>query len=164
MNEIHQRMFVNCPASEAAPHLDSFFCERRHGAPEESTPVTLALRAPVQLPGLGTEIVLQRDVVVTVAPATPQSAGEMHVRFEPAGGGTFPRFDGSLSLAEGDRERFCLVLEGHYGGASTGVLRPNDLSLGHRIAVATARSLLCEIRDAVERSYRRSGLTREVTQ
>ena len=157
MSELHQRIFVNCPAHAAGDYLSRFFADRRQvDKPDSNEPVRLALRAPVSLPGLQTEIMLQRDVVATIAPA-PNVEGAlatMNVVWEPAGGGPFPRFTGQL-LAKNDEgyDSFSLVLDGSYvaplgvGGAAF------DAALGHRIAIATARNLIAEIRDAIEKEY-----------
>ena len=157
MSDLHQRIFVNCPAHAAKDYIARYFESKRaagHSGPDD--PIRLALRAPVTLPALQTEIVLQRDVVATVSQLADSGndLGRMSVDWEPAGGGLFPRFHGTL-VASNDEgyESFSLVLDGSYepplgaGGAAF------DAALGHRIAIATARNLLAEVRDGIEKAY-----------
>ena len=166
MSDLHQRIFVNCPAHAAKDYIARFFDAKRsagHSGP--SDPIRLALRAPVNLPALQTEIVLQRDVVASVAPLDDagQDLARMSVEWEPAGGGPFPRFRGTL-VASNDEgyESFSLVLDGQYepplgaGGAAF------DAALGHRIAIATARNLLSEVRDGIEKAYAASEYSKQL--
>jgi hypothetical protein len=163
MCDLHQRIFVACPPSEAAVQLATFFRDRRPVGREMdlAQPVSLALRAPVMLPTLRTAIVLQRDIVVTLK-ELPEREG-VRVDWEPAGGGPFPRFHGAI-LAEPSEgyDGFCLVLSGAYEAPAGGGGESFDLAVGHRIALATARSLLGEIRDAVERSYKAGEFAKRV--
>jgi hypothetical protein len=157
MSDLHQRIFVNCPAHAAPEYIARYFDSKRspgHGGSND--PIRLALRAPVSLPALQTEIVLQRDVVATVAPQSDAGGNlaKMSVDWEPAGGGPFPQFHGTL-VASNDEgyESFSLVLDGAYEpplGASGAAF---DAALGHRIAIATARNLLSEVRDGIEKAY-----------
>ena len=149
MSDLHQRIFVNCPAHAAKDYIARFFDAKRsagHSGP--SDPIRLALRAPVNLPALQTEIVLQRDVVASVAPIDDagQDLARMSVEWEPAGGGPFPRFRGTL-VASND--------EGAGGAAF-------DAALGHRIAIATARNLLSEVRDGIEKAYAASEYSKQL--
>jgi hypothetical protein len=157
MSDLHQRIFVNCPAHAARAYIERYFDEKRRagGSPQDAS-IRFALRAPVSLPALQTEIVLQRDVVATIAPQTAPSEvlAKMSVDWEPAGGGPFPRFHGTLVATNDENyESFSLVLDGSYepplgaGGAAF------DVALGHRIAIATARNLLAEVRDGIEKAY-----------
>jgi hypothetical protein len=166
MSDLHQRIFVNCPAHAAKDYIARYFDSKRsagHSGP--SDPIRLALRAPVNLPALQTEIVLQRDVVATVAPLDDAGGNlaRMSVEWEPAGGGPFPRFRGTL-VASNDEgyESFSLVLDGAYEpplGASGAAF---DAALGHRIAIATARNLLSEVRDGIEKAYAASEYSKQL--
>jgi hypothetical protein len=159
MCDLHQRIFVACPPSEATVQLGTFFRDRRPVGRDISQPVSLALRAPVMLPSLRTAIVLQRDIVVTLTEFPERDA--MQVEWEPAGGGPFPRFHGSISAEPSEGyDGFCLALEGAYDPPAGG--ESFDLAVGHRIALATARSLLGEVRDAVERSYKAGEFAKRV--
>ncbi|MGP6157281.1 MAG: hypothetical protein ACLPYS_07200 [Vulcanimicrobiaceae bacterium] len=167
MCDLHQRIFVACPPSEAMVQVGSFFRDRRPAGTEMdlSQPVSLALRAPVMLPSLRTAIVLQRDIVATLREVAERGASlaRIHVDWEPAGGGPFPRFHGSISAEPSEGyDGCCLVLEGAYEPPAGGGGESFDLAVGHRIALATARSLLGEVRDAVERSYKASEFAKRV--
>jgi hypothetical protein len=157
MSDLHQRIFVNCPAHAAPEYLARYFDSKRtagHDGP--SDPIRLALRAPVALPALQTEIVLQRDVVATVAPMHDAGAdlARMSVDWEPAGGGPFPQFHGTLVASNDENyESFSLVLDGAYQPPMGATGAAFDAALGHRIAIATARNLLAEVRDGVEKAY-----------
>jgi len=157
MSDLHQRTFVTCPPTAAQNYIARYFETKRaegHSGPDD--PIRLALRAPVSLLALQTEIMLRRDVVVTVLPLADAGGdlARMSVEWEPAGGGPFPRFRGTL-VASNDEgyESFSLVLDGAYepplgaGGAAF------DAALGHRIAIATARNLLSDVRDGIEKAY-----------
>ncbi|MFY9780044.1 MAG: hypothetical protein WAJ85_05975 [Candidatus Baltobacteraceae bacterium] len=167
MCDLHQRIFVACPPSEATLQIATFFRDRRPVGRETdlSQTVSLALRAPVMLPSLRTAIVLQRDIVVTLQELAEREASPARVRvdWEPAGGGPFPRFHGAM-LAEPSEgyDGFCLVLDGAYEPPPGGGGESFDLAVGHRIALATARSLLGEVRDAVERSYKAGEFAKRV--
>jgi len=158
MCDLHQRIFIACPPHEAAGYVATFFRDRQppgQGA-KELQPVSLALRAPVMLPALRTTIVLQRDIVVTLTllAEVRDALVRLRVDWEPAGGGPFPRFHGTIAAERSEGyDGFCLVLDGAYD-PPLGVPESVDSDVGHRIAVATARSLLAEVRDAVEHSYR----------
>jgi hypothetical protein len=167
MCDLHQRIFVACPPVEASVQLSMFFRDRRPVGREMdlAQPVSLALRAPVMLPSLRTAIVLQRDIVVTLNEVAERgsSLARIAVDWEPAGGGPFPRFHGAI-LAEPSEgyDGFCLVLEGAYEAPAGGGGESFDIAVGHRIALATARSLLGEVRDAVERSYKAAEFAKRV--
>lgn len=146
--------------------IGTFFRDRRPVGREMdlAQPVSLALRAPVMLPSLRTAIVLQRDIVVTLTELREREASLERIRvdWEPAGGGPFPRFHGAIFAQPSEGyDGFCLVLEGAYDRPAGGG-ESFDLAVGHRIALATARSLLGEVRDALERAYKASEFAKRV--
>ena len=165
MSDLHQRIFVNCPAHAVPIYIGRFFEDRRQAdVADPNEPVRIALRAPVRLPALQTEIVLQRDVVASIKPL-PSNDGTiaaMDVEWEPAGGGPFPRFRGKLT-AEGDEDNgdVLLVLNGSYTPPLGIAGQAFDAALGHRIAIATARGLLADVRDTIERAYAASEYKKE---
>jgi hypothetical protein len=164
MCDLHQRIFAACPPSEATAQMATFLRDRRPPGREDdpAQPASLALRAPVMLPALRTAIVLQRDVVVSLREQTRANAPlpRLEVDWEPAGGGPFPRFHGTLVAEPSEGyEGCCLVLEGAYQPPAASK-ESFDLAVGHRITLATARSLLGEVRDAVERSYKAGELAK----
>ena len=166
MSDLHQRIFVNCPAHAAKDYIARYFDSKRSaGHRDPSDPIRLALRAPVNLPALQTEIVLQRDVVATVAPLDDAGGtlARMSVELGAGRGRTVSRFRGTL-VASNDEgyESFSLVLDGAYEppmGASGAAF---DAALGHRIAIATARNLLSEVRDGIEKAYAASEYSKQL--
>jgi hypothetical protein len=117
----------------------------------------------VHLPALETDIALERDVVVTIARpnkrASPGSeAAALRVEWAPADGGRFPRFHGSLAARRHeDAEAFSLVLSGAYDVPAGFAGDRFDAGIGHRIAQATARDLLLEVREHIEGSMPVAG-------
>jgi hypothetical protein len=98
------------------------------------------------LPGLGTEISLVRDVVVTVKPAGGGHGGDGRytVHWQPADHGRFPRFDGTLRiLSDGELTR--LQLDGAYDDPVAPRGDVAEVELGLRFSQATARAMLDEI-------------------
>jgi hypothetical protein len=76
------------------------------------------------------------------------------ISWEPEGGGPFPSFDGTLSAEPVDDEHCRLRIVGRYAppGGPAGALF--DAALGSRIAVATVRDLLGQLRPYVEAERR----------
>jgi hypothetical protein len=154
MSDLLQRLYVGCPVSRATDRLNGFFRERAgDGAWEAGKPIRVALRAPISLPSLRTNLILQHDVIATLR-HLPQTWGNdcFDVGWEPSGGG-FPRFSGTLSLENNEEfDSFTLMLKGSYDPPVGPSGQAFDAALGHRIAIATARDLLSRIRDEIERS------------
>ena len=150
--ELDQRMFVSCPANAALIYLSDFVRARRSACDDGKLGYAqLALRPPVMLSVIEAEIVLQRDVVVEIAPAENAEDGETFgVTWAPAGGGPFPRFRGSLRVERDDARSCCLVLQGSCGPAAAGGSRDSEQALGHRITVSAARMFLRELRTELE--------------
>lgn len=155
MSDLLQRLYVGCPVSRATDRLNGFFRERAGaGAWESGRPIRIALRAPIPLPSLRTNVILQHDVIATLR-HLPRVLGNdsFDVRWEPSGGGVFPHFSGTLSVENNeDYESFSLVLKGTYDPPLGPAGQAFDAALGHRIAIATARDLLARIRDAIEKT------------
>ena len=152
MSELHRRTVVRCPIERAPAHVHQFISDCGSNGV-----VRFALRAPVHLPGLNTEISLQRDVIVTIASDKHGDGAQdsFSVDWAPADDGPFPRFHGTLAIGtlEG-YDSFALVLEGRYALPSSFVGQTFDAGIGHRIAQATARDLLARVCHHVEGSYR----------
>lgn len=154
MSDLLQRLYVGCPVGCATDRLNGFFRDRAgDGAWGGGRPIRVAVRAPIPLPSLGTNVILQHDVIATLR-HLPQAWGNecFDVRWEPTGGG-FPRFAGMLSLENNDDfDSVSLVLKGSYDPPLGPAGQAFDAALGHRIAIATARDLLARIRDRIEKS------------
>lgn len=145
MCDLQQRMIVNCSSDEAADILAAFLEERGQ----------LAIRPHLVVPGLGVEMSLRRDVVVSAS--RHSDSRTWHVVWGPADGGSFPCFKGSLhfTVDEGSSETTALTLDGSYALSERAAADPVDRILAHRIEIATARTLLSELRGGLERASRR---------
>jgi len=95
------------------------------------------------LSGLGADIALVRDVLVTVK-AERGGDGCYAVHWQPADQGRFPRFDGILRiLSDGELTR--LLLDGTYDDPVAPRADAAEMELGLRFSQATARAMLDEI-------------------
>jgi hypothetical protein len=143
MTKIAEKELVHAPLASADTFLRAFFAA--HPAPE----------------GAGARIVLhagdaEKAVIFHLHPAhrpedmTPRYA----VRWQPEDDGPYPVFKGELTIGgDNDYSTFWLVLEGEYappGGVAGEVF---DAVIGHRIARASARGLLREIRTEIESDF-----------
>ena len=139
MISLLRRTFVAGPFAEATAFLDALVSE------SPGATLRLAVRPPVRIPALGVDIALVRDVVATIVRGADADA--YTVTWEPAGDGPFPRFAGTLKLAEVDGTH--LALEGDYELPDERIL-VRDGFLAHRIAQAIAGELLGRIAAAFE--------------
>ena len=146
---LRERIYVTVPLTRAAGLLERFLTGR---VPPEGHAARLELSVP-DLP-LG----LQHAVLATFERVGPASGWNdtVRVKWRPDGGGPFPDFDGSLKIvADEDYTGFWLALDGAYvpPGGIAGKLF--DAALGTRIAHATGRRLLEEIRAEMEATFGR---------
>jgi hypothetical protein len=154
MSELAQTVNVNCPVSQAKMHLDAFFNAHLTSAEGGEQLSALTLKAP-GFPGGAT---LHREVHVRVLrqPHEMDAFDTMSVAWEVPGGLMYPKFHGILNV-EGadDYNSFKLALRGKYTPPGGVVGEVFDAAIGHRIAEATAATLLAEIRDSVELSFQK---------
>jgi hypothetical protein len=94
--------------------------------------VTIALRPTVLLPDIGAEVMLRRDVIVTMFVGPSCSVSWM-----PSDQGPFPRLTGELMLVEDPPSRSRLVLMGDMD------VQPSHN--GHRFNQAIAKELLSHL-------------------
>jgi hypothetical protein len=142
MTRIAAKQLVRAPLASASRFLDDFFNAHR----EANGEAHVALKAGD----------LAREALVTLTPA--HQAGDMTPRYgvswKDAQDGPFPHFNGTLVVeSDEDYGAFWLALGGTYtppGGIGGRVF---DAVIGNRIADATARGLLVEIRDEAERRF-----------
>jgi hypothetical protein len=140
MTAIAQKELVHAPLASANTLLQAFFAA--HSAPN----------------GPNARIVLHagdvaQSAIVSLDPAhRPEDMTPRYsVHWEAEGGGPYPVFDGELTIgSDEDYNAFWLVLDGAYlppGGVAGQVF---DAVIGRRIATASARGLLSEIRSEIE--------------
>jgi hypothetical protein len=76
------------------------------------------------------------------------------VHWEAERHGPYPVFDGELTVgADEDYDAFWLVLDGSYAPPGGIVGEVFDAVIGHRIAMASARSLLTDMRTQIEARF-----------
>jgi hypothetical protein len=143
-----RRTLVACPTREAWHILRDTFDERAEQGSRQ-----FALRPPIRVPDLRLEISMQRDIIATML-ASDDDDGPFGLRWKPADAGPFPRFVGQLQIQPDSAYEYCqLTLNGSYEPPNAGSSR-EDALLGHRIAQATAREFLAQIRTEIEAVYR----------
>jgi hypothetical protein len=146
---LRERIYVSVPVTRATGLLERFLAAR---VPPESRAARLELSVP-DLP-----LELQRAVSATFERVGPASGWNdtVHVKWRPEGGGPFPDFDGTLKIVPDEDYSACwLALDGTYlpPGGIAGKLF--DVAVGRRIAHATGRRLLEEIKSEVEATFGR---------
>ncbi|TAM60303.1 hypothetical protein EPN52_05385 [bacterium] len=148
MSEIRERVFVACPLAHAHGYLAQVL-------PTDSS-ASSALELRVPLPGDSGGPGLTHTVTVRCAPLTdPSHESEVwSISWTPREG-IYPSFDGRISIKGSEDYGTCrLVLEGSYEPPFGAPGRAFDAALGHRIAKATARTLLRDIARRMEEAYR----------
>jgi hypothetical protein len=146
---LRERIYVTVPVTRATGLLEGFLAER---VPPESRAARLELAVP-DLP-----LELQRAVLATFERVGLASGWNdtVHVKWRPEGGGPFPDFDGTLKIVPDEDYSACwLALDGTYvpPGGIAGKLF--DAAVGTRIAHATGRRLLEQIKTDVEATFNR---------
>ena len=140
MTSIVEKELVHAPLASADRLLQAFFAA--HPAPEGAG-AHIVLRA-----GEATQPAIVRlERVHRPEDMTPRYA----IHWEAESGGPYPDFDGELNVeADEDYNAFWFLLNGSYeppGGVAGQLF---DAAIGHRIARATARGLLSQMRVETE--------------
>jgi hypothetical protein len=153
MTSIVEKELVHAPLASADRLLQAFFAA--HPAPDGAG-ARIVLRAgeTAQPAIVGLERVHRPEDM------TPRYA----IHWEAEGGGPYPDFDGELSVdADEDYNTFWFVLNGTYeppGGVAGQLF---DAAIGRRIAEATARGLLSEMRVETETLFAAQERTKRAT-
>jgi len=150
MTQLHERAFVQTPYGRAPQCLKTYLesIGWRAGAP-----ATLTLRVEPSDLGLPAGLTLARDVNARFEATDDPThlTKPVKVSWSPAGGGPFPTFNGTLTISEDEDYGSCiLTLSGEYEPPLGLVGKGFDAVIGHRIAIATARRLLEQVRDGME--------------
>jgi hypothetical protein len=132
MSTIHDYTTVACPFDEVPDRLYAHF---------DGGDATLPLRVKIG------DLKLERDVEFHLAnkPAYP-GYKLLDVTWAPADGGPYPRFAGTLSVAEDAVGWSRIELDGSYRPPFGIAGAAFDAAVGHRIAQGTATELLAEIK------------------
>jgi hypothetical protein len=150
MPDICERLVVHCAQHEAAQRLAAFVAEHR----DVNGSLSIALRLPITM-FAAWKVALEQRAVASFYSLS--SAADSHptysIAWSSADGGAFPEFAGALAVERTLlRDRFSLVLSGHYQvpfGAAGAVF---DAGLGKRVARGFVCGFLRSIADHVERA------------
>jgi hypothetical protein len=133
MPHIYRQALLVCTPAQAARCVHRFVAER-----SREDGVRIALRPSVFVPELGTDMRLERDVIAILAGA----AFPYQVSWSPADDGAFPRFSGTLTIADAEQGQACrMVLDGHAPDSPS--------TLAHRVSQAVSRDFLRSLTDWV---------------
>ena len=117
----------------------------------------LMLVVPLKKLGLGANLGLEREVNVAFVPQRGQKGmrqlhDELHLAWEPTGGGPFPNFTGSLKMHphSSDTE---IVLSGEYQPPLGVVGEAFDAMIGKKIAETTGQTLLEALKEGIEADF-----------
>lgn len=148
MTEVFGTITVKSPYSVAMDAIVRYLRARKN---------LLLLTVPLKKLGLGTSVGLEREVKVDFVPLRGHKGerllhDEMHLSWEPTGGGPFPKFIGALKMhpLSNDTE---LVLSGEYQPPMGVVGEAFDAVIGKRISEATAQTLLEELKEGLEADF-----------
>jgi len=148
MARIREQISLDCPIAEALPRLEEYFTAHRDARGVTRT----RLRVPVDAPLRGLAVEHEAIIVSRRTRDENNLNDVIAVTWEPAEGGPYPRFSGTLiAWAEHDPKRTFLEIDGTYSppGGLAGELF--DEAIGKRIAARTARALLEDIAQAMTR-------------
>ena len=148
MPRLYDRTLVDRPLAQTQQGLERFFASLRGG----SGVARFRLRVPMDGAPHGYGISLDRDVRIEVRrrrePGLPDA---IEISWRPEGMLVFPSFEGTLAIcSESDRNVSRLELEGSYTPPFGVAGMLFDAAIGHRIAQATAREFLKDVKNAIE--------------
>ncbi len=153
MEEIREMIALNCSQAQAETRLPKYFNSIR----DRSGLARLRLRIALDDFGLPGDLELSRAVIVDFKKQrdTQNLNDEFAIHWKPEGTGPFPEFHGHLTVwSEDDPRRSFLEIEGTYEpplGKLVG--EAFDATIGHLIALRTAKMLLDDIKAGIERLH-----------
>lgn len=150
MPRLRDRISVACSVKQAQRGLERFFISLRG----KDGVARLRLRVPTDGAPSGYGISLDREVRVEARAA--RDADDLNdiieIAWMPEGIAVFPRFDGSLTVSgEDDPNVSYIELDGAYTPPFGATGQLFDAAIGRRIAQATAREFLKDVKAAIER-------------
>lgn len=148
MSDLRETIEVLCPPFYVMHHAERFFTVHRR----DHTPGTLTLRvdlSSLKLPGTSEA---RHDVHVTHERVDEDGRRTLRLSWDPQDQ-TVPQFSGTLSSSEKDPGTATLLLEGTYKPPMGMAGAAFDLVVGRKIAAATARALLGDIKAFIESDY-----------
>ena len=145
MTNLHERYVVPCPYVRAREYLAQML--------EPAAVGNRTQRVTLHAPVAHVPAEFQKDVLVRYAAGTDPMHFDQpwRISWAPAGGGAYPTFAGELTVrADEDYGTAILELDGAYTPPLGAAGRAFDSAVGHRIASATAQSLLQSIAEEMK--------------
>jgi hypothetical protein len=144
VNEIHEFLTVLVPFERIPAAAETFVASLAERDGKRIVPIRILLG----------DIVVERDVDLVLEHVRAYPGFEiMQIAWGPHDGGPYPAFSGLLSVEEVGPTFSRLDLDGTYApplGIAGAMI---DALVGHRFAIAGARSLLADIKDGLEAAY-----------
>ncbi len=153
MNHLNVSTPIARSQRDALALLENYF--EKHAPDGE---MRFSLRAPVEVPGFGVRVTLQRDVVGQVA-ELGEKRRAYTLSWRPAGSGPFPLFKGALVIDEDEATpgHSVLTLDGRYEPPLSVAGYVFDAVLGTKIAHASASDLVARLSDALHEATERAA-------
>jgi hypothetical protein len=147
MTRLRASTLVEGAARQSMGRLQLFFASLRG----EDGIARIRLRVPADGPAWGLSI----DREVRVEARRPRGEASlddlMLIRWMPEGTAVFPTFEGILTIrASGEADASLIELDGNYMPPFGVAGQVFDAAIGHRIAQATARELLKDLKRTIE--------------
>lgn len=154
MSDLKETIDVECPTFYAMHHAERFFTVHRRN----HIPGVLTLRvdlSSLKLPGSSQ---VRHDVRVTHELIGEQGKKKLALSWDPEDQ-TVPRFTGTLTSSGEEPGKTTLTLAGSYKPPLGVAGRAFDLVVGRKIASATIRSLLEDIKQFIDSDYQTAKAT-----
>lgn len=141
---LRDRTSVDLPIELTKAGLDRFFSSLR----QKDGVSRIRLRVPTDGPTLGLSI----DRAVRIEARSSLDGSSIRVTWTPEGTSVFPTFEGELVIrSDGNPNVTDIELDGAYDPPFGAAGQIFDAAIGQRIAQATAREFLKDVKEAIER-------------
>ncbi len=154
MSDLKETIEVECPAFYAIHHVERFFTVHRRDQAQGMLSLRVDL-SNLKLPGSSQA---RHDVRVQHELAGEDGHKHLALSWDPEDQ-TVPRFSGTLSSSPAEPGKTTLTLDGTYTPPLGVAGKAFDLIVGRKIAAATARALLEDIKKFVESDYQTAAAT-----
>lgn len=147
MTRLRESTFVETAAQQSLARLDQFFASLRG----KDGVARIRLRVPTH--GPTRQVSIDREVRVEARRTRGEAslADLMLITWMPEGTAVFPSFEGTLIVRASREGDACSIeLDGSYSPPFGAAGQVFDAAIGHRIAQATARELLKDLKRAIE--------------
>lgn len=143
MPRLRDRSLIGLPIDAVRAGISRFFASLR----QKDGVARLHLRVPTDGPTMGLSI----DRAVRIDARESPDGSTIHITWMPEGTTVFPTFEGVLCLgSDGTPDETYVELDGAYTPPFGAAGQIFDAAIGRRIAQATAREFLKDVKDAVE--------------